>query len=70
MTRPLGAPDVPPGMVFGLDGKWHPSRRLDTTNRDRKIRQLRAGGQSVRTIAAAAGCSVGTVHRVIRLSTR
>lgn len=49
----------------GLDGKWRPNRRFDTTNRDRKIVLLRSGGRSIRTIAAEVGCSVGTVHRVL-----
>jgi DNA-binding NarL/FixJ family response regulator len=33
--------------------------------RDDRIRELRAGGWSMREIAAEVGCSVGTVHYVI-----
>lgn len=60
--------DLKPGFVKGLDGKQHPAYRYDTTERDKLIRQLRAEGHSERAIAAAVGCSVGTVHRVIRAS--
>ena len=58
-----GAVDVFP--VMGLDGKVRPSRRLDTSVRDALILELRGAGRSVREVAAAAGCSVGTVHRVV-----
>ena len=61
-----GAVDV--FTVMGLDGKVRPSRRLDTSVRDALILELREAGQSVRKIAAAAGCSVGTVHRVVHKS--
>jgi transposase len=53
------------GMVMGLDGKMRPSRRFDTTQRDRQIRELRGDGKSIRAIAAETACSVGTVHRVL-----
>ena len=53
-------------LTMGLDGKVRPSRRLDTRGRDALIVQMRADGDSVRAIAAAVGCSVGTVHRVIK----
>ena len=54
------------GMVLGLDGKRRPSRRFDTTARDSRICELRDAGQSVRAIAGEVGCSVGTVHRVLK----
>jgi DNA-binding transcriptional regulator YhcF (GntR family) len=54
------------GRTIGLDGKLRPSRRFDTTARDNRIRELGAGGRSVRAIAAEVGCSVGTVHRVLK----
>ena len=50
---------------LGLDGKWRPNRRFDTTSRDYNIVRLRTTGWSMRDIAAEIGCSVGTVHRVI-----
>lgn len=53
------------GWTMGLDGKLRPSRRFDTSARDALIREMHASGASVRTIAAAAGCSVGTVHRIV-----
>jgi DNA-binding NarL/FixJ family response regulator len=53
---------------LGLDGKWRPNRRFDTTLRDRQIVTLRVvNGKSIRAIGAEIGCSVGTVHRVLRL---
>lgn len=52
--------------VRGLDGKIRPSRRLDTTERDAAIVSKRAAGLTVRQIAGALGCSVGTVHRVLK----
>jgi DNA-binding NarL/FixJ family response regulator len=53
-------------MSLGLDGKRRPARRYDTRRRDTAIYRLRRDGSSVREIAAALGCSVGTVHRVVR----
>jgi IS30 family transposase len=53
------------GMTLGLDGKIRPDRRINTTERDKRIRKLHREGQSIRAIAADVGCSVGTVHRVI-----
>ena len=50
---------------LGLDGKVRPSRRVDTTERDARIRELRDDGQSIRAIADEVRCSVGTVHRVL-----
>ena len=50
---------------LGLDGKVRPSRRFDTTDRDARIRELRADGKSMRAIADEVRCSVGTVHRVL-----
>jgi DNA-binding NarL/FixJ family response regulator len=50
---------------LGLDGKWRPNRRFDTTQRDIEIVLLRSGGKSIRAIAREIGCSVGTVHRVL-----
>ena len=50
----------------GLDGKWRPNRRFDTAERDARIvRAHRSEGKSMRAIAREAGCSVGTVHRVL-----
>lgn len=70
LSRQANSPDEN-GMIFvgtcvGLDGKIRPSRRFDTTDRDERIRELRDAGQTVRAIAADVGCSVGTVHRIIR----
>jgi IS30 family transposase len=48
---------------------WRPRRALDDhdrATRDAAILTARADGASVRTIAADLGCSVGTVHRVIK----
>lgn len=56
------------GWCFGLDGKWRPNRRHDTTQRDALIIRLHEQGMSVRGIAPAAGCSAGTVHRVLKLA--
>jgi DNA-binding NarL/FixJ family response regulator len=53
------------GLSLGRDGKLRPDRRIDTTQRDALILKLRAEGKSLRAIATEAGCSVGTVHRVI-----
>lgn len=52
------------GRVMGIDGRVRLSRRVDTTERDVEIRRRRADGESIRAIAEAVGCSVGTVHRV------
>jgi DNA invertase Pin-like site-specific DNA recombinase len=54
-------------MITGLDGKPHPARREDTTERDALIRELRGQGMSWRAIAARTGCSNGTVGRVLRV---
>jgi IS30 family transposase len=53
-------------LVLGLDGKVRPAVRFDTSGRDELIRQRRATGTPMRTIAAEIGCSVGTVHRVLK----
>jgi transposase-like protein len=53
------------GWTQGNDGKWRPDRRFSTRKRDATIRQLYAEGSSMRAIAGAVGCSVGTVHRVV-----
>jgi DNA-binding NarL/FixJ family response regulator len=50
---------------LGLDGKWRPNSRFDTTQRDRQIVLLRSSGKSIRAIGTEVGCSVGTVHRVL-----
>lgn len=50
---------------LGLDGRWRPSRRFDTAQRDRKIVLLRSARKSIRAIATEVDCSVGTVHRVL-----
>ncbi|TAJ49663.1 MAG: hypothetical protein EPO52_01505 [Herbiconiux sp.] len=52
--------------VRGLDGKLRPGRRFDTTERDDNIRLRRSSGQTIRAIADAVGCSVGTVHRILK----
>ena len=57
------------GWTVGIDGKRRPNRRFDTSSRDALIRDMRSRGASVRTIAEAAGCSVGTVHRIIGTAT-
>jgi hypothetical protein len=50
----------------GLDGKWRPNRRFDTTDRDARIvRASRVERKSIRTIAAEVGCSIGTVYKVL-----
>jgi hypothetical protein len=54
------------GWSVGLDGKKRPNRRFNTTARDTRIHELRTAGQSVRAIASDVGCSVGTVHRVLK----
>jgi DNA-binding NarL/FixJ family response regulator len=59
------------GLSLGRDGKLRPDRRIDTTARDTEIYRLYADGDdigpmSMREIAAQVGCSVGTVHRVIK----
>lgn len=64
-------PDSPDGRIhvgktMGIDGKLRPDRRFDTTTRDTDIRTRRATGETVRQIASAVGCSVGTVHRVLK----
>lgn len=53
-------------MIKGLDGKLRPSRQVDTTDRDKQIRRLHRNGQSMRAIAKEVGCSVGTVHRIVK----
>lgn len=53
------------GLAVGLDGKARPTRRFDTSRRDAEIRARHEDGQSMRAIAAALYCSVGTVHRVV-----
>lgn len=59
---------VPDGKCLGLDGKIRPNRRLDTSHRDRRIVELRvANRQSITAIANEMGCSVGTVHRTLKL---
>jgi hypothetical protein len=50
----------------GIDGKLRPDRRFINTERDEMICRLRADGMKIRAIAAEAGCSVGTVHRVLK----
>lgn len=52
----------------GRDGKFRLSRGLPELRavRDAEIVRLRESGAAVRTIAEAVGCSVGTVHRVIK----
>lgn len=62
---------VHPGVALdwsiGRDGKVRPDRRLDTSQRDAFIRALHErAGWSMRAIAAQVGCSVGTVHRVVK----
>lgn len=57
--------NIPAGFCKGLDGKLRPNRRSDTTARDVRIIALHLEGKSMRVIAAAVGCSVGTVHRIV-----
>ena len=52
--------------ITGLDGKVRLSRQVDTSARDSQIRELRAAGRSLRSIAAEVECSIGTVHRVLK----
>jgi DNA invertase Pin-like site-specific DNA recombinase len=59
------------GMIYawttqGLDCKKRLNRRVDTTERDARVRGLHSEGKSVRAIAGAVECSVGTVHRVLK----
>jgi DNA-binding NarL/FixJ family response regulator len=54
------------GLSRGRDGKLRPDRRSDTSRRDDEIYQLHTDGMSMREIAAKVGCSVGTVHRIIK----
>ena len=63
---PDGRRVVTVGRVMGVDGKVRPSRRIDTTDRDAEIWKRRADGESLRQIAEAVECSVGTVHRVLK----
>ena len=56
-------------LVVGSDGKQRPNRRLDAEmleERDTAIVTWRMAGSSIREIAAMIGCSVGTVHRVLK----
>lgn len=64
-TAMRGNTDREVGWSTGLDGRVRPNRRLDTTERDKRIAKLYAAGKSMRAIAAQVGCSVGTVHRVV-----
>ena len=52
--------------TMGRDGKMRPDRRTDTRERDKQIRKLHKAKVPMRAIATEVGCSVGTVHRVIR----
>jgi len=52
-------------MTKGLDGRIRPDRRADTTERDKLIRELHKSKVPMRDIANQAGCSIGTVHRII-----
>lgn len=67
-NRELPAEDgtITVGKTMGTDGKLRPNRRFDTTERDRLILDMRAEGSSVRAVAEAVGCSVGTVHRIVK----
>jgi DNA-binding NarL/FixJ family response regulator len=56
------------GWSMGVDGKRRPDRRFSTAERDAEILRRRSEGESIRGIAAGVGCSVGTVHRVVRAS--
>ncbi|BDD83453.1 hypothetical protein TPB0596_32160 [Tsukamurella pulmonis] len=51
--------------TVGKNGKIYPARAAGP-ERDAQIRALRAEGVSVRKIAAEVGCSVGTVHRIVK----
>ena len=56
-----------PGWCLGRDGRWRPNRRdpAKLAERDALIRSLYMQGMSKRSIAPVAGCSRGTVNRVI-----
>lgn len=54
------------GKTLGIDGKVRPNRRFYTGDRDAEILRRRDDGETIRAIAAAVGCSVGTVHRVVK----
>ena len=43
----------------GLDGKVRPSRRVDTSEQDARIRELRADGRSIGATAAEVCCPLG-----------
>jgi len=64
--QPADDGTIPVRRVLGRDGKRRLNRRIDTTARDSRICELRDAGQSVRAIAGEVGCSVGTVHRVLK----
>jgi Mor family transcriptional regulator len=55
-----------PGFSRGRDGKLRPDRQSDTTRRDAEIYHMHTDNMSMREIAAKVGCSVGTVHRIIK----
>jgi transposase len=60
-----GSLQVP--MTMGVDGKLRPSVHYDTSGRDALIRSLRARQKTIREIAEEVGCSVGTVHRILKV---
>lgn len=51
--------------VLGQDGKSYPAR--PDPELPARVRELRAGGLSIRGIADRLGCSIGTVHRVLNM---
>jgi transposase len=54
-----------PTWVISRNGHRYPGRRVDTTERDARIRRMRAQGAIMRVIAQEVGCGIGTVHRVL-----
>lgn len=67
VEQPFRFPGWRPGYCLGTDGKWRPNSRFDTTERDLRIAAAKTQhGLSVRQIAKEIGCSVGTVHRVLK----
>lgn len=63
-TNDDGSIEVP--MRRGIDGKVRPGRQFDTSHRDQQIWAMHDDKLTIRQIASAAGCSPGTVHRVLK----
>lgn len=52
--------------LMGLDGKVYPRGAHLPYEVWHRILEMRRDGYSMRKIAAAVGCSVGTVHRIVK----